>query len=158
MTITDNVNHLSLTMQDASFEVSDQLLVASTTPNPMSAGAGVSTGLITAGTFTDDNLYSYASYSLDQSLGLPSDYTASIYWGDGQTSTVANNNVTPVSTTASPTLTAYNVAGSHIYAKPGTYKVQVTVHDGPETVYLRTRPSPWRKAARSTPARRLPRI
>ena len=137
VSITDTANSLHLTMKDATFEVSDQPLVASTTPNPISAGAGASTGSITVGTFTDDNLYSYASYSLDQSLALPSDYTASIYWGDGQTSTVPNSNIAPVANTASPTLTSYNVTGSHTYAKPGTYKVQVTVHDGPETVYIK---------------------
>ena len=137
VTITPNAGYgPQLTMQAASFEVGDQPLAVSALTTPLTASAGASTTWAAVGAFTNDNLYSYASYALDGSLSLPSDYTASIYWGDGKTSSVPNGNISPAATTASPTLTSYNVAGSHTYARPGTYHVTVTVHDGPETVYI----------------------
>ena len=137
VTITPNAGYgPQLTMQAASFEVGDQPLAVSALTTPLTASAGASTTWAAVGAFTDDNLYSYASYALDGSLSLPSDYTASIYWGDGKTSSAPNGNISPAATTASPTLTSYNVAGSHTYARPGTYHVTVTVHDGPETVYI----------------------
>jgi PKD domain len=59
-----------------------------------------------------------ATFSDDDPNGTVSDYTASIAWGDGSTSsgTVGIH-------------TGFNVSGTHRYKKPGTYKVTVTIKD-----------------------------
>ncbi|GAB2476822.1 GH92 family glycosyl hydrolase [Jatrophihabitans fulvus] len=53
-----------------------------------------------------------------------SDYTATLDWGDGTTS---------AGTLRPGQLNSYSVAGSHTYAKPGYYRVAVTVTDGEQT-------------------------
>jgi hypothetical protein len=52
------------------------------------------------------------------------DYTASIDWGDGATS---------VGTITAGQLNSYSVQGSHSFAKPGYYRVAVSVSDGKQT-------------------------
>ncbi|MCW2597351.1 MAG: putative secreted binding protein, partial [Jatrophihabitans sp.] len=53
-----------------------------------------------------------------------SDYSASIDWGDGSTS---------AGTLTAGQLNSYAVHGSHTYAKPGYYRVAVSVTDGQQT-------------------------
>jgi predicted alpha-1,2-mannosidase len=53
-----------------------------------------------------------------------SDYSASVDWGDGSTS---------AGTLTAGQLNSYAVHGSHSYAKPGYYRVAVSVTDGKQT-------------------------
>jgi hypothetical protein len=91
----------TLTVGDAA------LTDTSTTTNP-SATEGASTGTLAVATFTDANP--------GDNHG---DFTATIHWGDGQSTsgTVSYNNGT------------YAVSGSHTYAEEGSYAVTVDVTD-----------------------------
>ncbi|HVX11746.1 MAG TPA: TIGR03118 family protein [Pirellulales bacterium] len=63
---------------------------------------------------------SVASFSDANSAALPSDFTATIDWGDG------------TSATAGTVIAAggqFAVTGSHIYARPGSLQVTVTIND-----------------------------
>ncbi len=62
-----------------------------------------------------------ATFSDANPLASASNYTATINWGDGTTSTVA---VVPL-----PSSTGFSVSGSHTYAIAGTYTVNVTITD-----------------------------
>jgi predicted alpha-1,2-mannosidase len=53
-----------------------------------------------------------------------SDYSASIDWGDGSTS---------AGTITAGQLNSYSIRGTHSYAKPGYYRVAVSVTDGQKT-------------------------
>jgi hypothetical protein len=70
-----------------------------------------------------------ASFTDSDPKGTVGDYTASINWGDGATTTgkVAKG------------ATAFQVSGSHTYAKSGTYTVTTTIKDaGGSTATART--------------------
>jgi hypothetical protein len=67
-----------------------------------------STGTVVAGTFTDANVMSNAS-----------EFTATIAWGDGQTS--------PGQVLSDGPPGSYSVTGSHVYANAGNYTVNVLV-------------------------------
>jgi predicted alpha-1,2-mannosidase len=58
------------------------------------------------------------------SKSTAADYTASLDWGDGSTSA---GTITPGQ------LNSYAVQGSHTYAKPGYYRVAISVTDGKRT-------------------------
>lgn len=106
---------------------------------PFTAKPGVALTSVVVATFTDTD-----------GLAQPSDYTATINWGDGSAPTTG----TVARSQASPSPTAFAVSGTHTYAKPGTYTVQVklsatkgqrveilgmaTVTDGPVRAYGRT--------------------
>jgi hypothetical protein len=60
-----------------------------------------------------------AKFTDSDAGGTVSDYTASINWGDGSTSTG----------TVSKSGSGFAVSGSHTYAKPGSYTVKVTIKD-----------------------------
>ena len=63
----------------------------------------------TVATFVDDNPF-----------GIASDFTATINWGDGQTST---------GLVSDHPLGGFQVTGSHAYASSGTFTTQVTVRE-----------------------------
>ncbi|HEV3344959.1 MAG TPA: DUF4214 domain-containing protein, partial [Pirellulales bacterium] len=64
----------------------------------------------------------------DDPAGVPTDYTATIDWGD-QTAptTVSGSRITAAAGT-------FGVPGSHDYALPGTYTVTITIRDADATV------------------------
>jgi hypothetical protein len=76
------------------------------------------------GSFTDANTSAPAG-----------DFTATIDWGDGSPNGVG-------SVVACTTAGSFNVEATHIYAKPGTYKPSIVVHDvGGSTVTLAGTPA-----------------
>ena len=80
---------------------------------PVYAMAEVPTGTVTVATFTDGN---------PPNSPVPSDYSASITWGDGNSS--------PGSFTYDAVNNVWDVQGSNTYAAPGNYPVAVTLIDG----------------------------
>jgi hypothetical protein len=94
-----------------SVSVADAALSASATPLTINATEGVTSSNLVTATFTDAD-----------PGGTASDYSASIDWGDGSTS---SGLVSAVSGTTS----TFNVVGSHAYAEAGTYPVKVTIVD-----------------------------
>ncbi len=74
----------------------------------VSATEGISTGTVTVATFTDAN-----------PLATTADFTATITWGDGTTS----------SGTVSESSGVFTVGGSHTYAEDGSYAPTVTIND-----------------------------
>ncbi len=79
----------------------------------VSATEATSTGTVTVATFVDGG---------NPSNTLQSDYSASITWGDGNTS--------PGSLVYDATNNVWDVQGSHTYAEDGSYPISVTVNDG----------------------------
>jgi hypothetical protein len=104
VTITDADNTSNAATASTTAKVADAALHG-TSGSPTRTGTNVSG---TVATFTDDD-----------PGGTVSDYTASINWGDG--------------TTTTGTVTAgtgkFNVGGSHTYTKSGTFVVTVTIKD-----------------------------
>jgi RHS repeat-associated protein len=83
----------------------------------ISAWAGVPTGDVIVGTFSDANPY-----------GSVADFTATVNWGDNSTQTVE---VVPAGGSS------YDVVGNHTYAQAGDYSITVVVlDDGGATVTL----------------------
>src|SRR5947208_33015 len=78
------------------------------TPSPIGAAEGTSLSNGQIATFTDSG-----------GLSIAGDYSGSIAWGDGITSTA----------TIAISAGAAEVIGSHTYAEEGTYDVTVAVHD-----------------------------
>jgi cyclophilin family peptidyl-prolyl cis-trans isomerase len=76
---------------------------------PVTAGGGVPLNDIMVATFTDSD-----------PNGTVSDYTATINWGDGTTST---------GTISAGSTGAFSVLGSHTYSTQGTFTISVTVND-----------------------------
>ncbi|HXT61341.1 MAG TPA: DUF4214 domain-containing protein, partial [Pirellulales bacterium] len=104
VTLHDN-NGNTITAADA-VQVSDAPLLAA--GNPILVNQGLSVANLTVASFTDVG-----------GADPTSDYTATIDWGDGSTSTgtVSASNVT------------FNVVGSHTYAAAGQFPVKVTIQD-----------------------------
>ncbi len=73
---------------------------------PLSAGNGV-----LVGTFMDTG-----------TPGVPTDYAATIDWGDGTTSAA-----TQITSQGTPNGVVFSVFGNHTYAEEGTYPVNVTI-------------------------------
>jgi hypothetical protein len=102
----------------SSATVSDPAVIISPISNTVVASEGVSTGTVTVATFTDP--------------GGPestNDYSATIDWGDGNTSPADGNavNIVQIGST-------YSVEGVHTYAEEGAYAITVTVdHEGNST-------------------------
>ena len=85
---------------------------------------GVNSGSISVGQFVDAD-----------PNGVPSDYTATIYWGDGSSS-AASNFLTSPSPIGDPAGTLVSVVGSHTYSLKGSYRILVIAYDtdgGPTT-------------------------
>jgi len=78
---------------------------------PVSAVAGRAFTNVTLGTFTDSD-----------PGASPSDFTASIDWGDGIS--------TPITTVALAGPKTFSVLGTHTYVAPGTYPLGIRVTDG----------------------------
>jgi hypothetical protein len=97
----------STTTATLSAHVADAALHA--TAQSFSATEGAAFGG-TVATFTDDD-----------SNGTASDYTATINWGDGTTSSAG--------TVHAPSSGSFPVSGQHTYAEEGTYAVSITVDD-----------------------------
>ena len=76
----------------------------------VSATAGSSTGSINVASFTDN----------DPSLTSPSSFTATIYWGDGSSST---------GTITSGSGSTFDVSGSHTHTSYGSFTTTVSVTD-----------------------------
>jgi len=89
--------------------VADAALNDTSSADNPTATEGASTGLLTVATFTDDN-------PGDNSA----DMTATIFWGDGTSTT--GEPVTYIGGT-------YSVSDSHIYANEGSYPITVDVAD-----------------------------
>lgn len=104
VTITDTDNSENTATTTAKATVADAALTA-TGVVPSRSGNSASG---TVATFTDAD-----------PNGTVSDYTASINWGDGATSTGA----------VSKGSSNFAVKGSHTYAKPGTYTIKTTIRD-----------------------------
>ncbi len=71
-----------------------------------------------------------ATFTDQDPAGTISDFSASIDWGDGSTSTA-----TSITSAGSPNGVTFSVFGEHTYQEAGTYPVQVTIDDagGSET-------------------------
>ncbi len=107
------------TVAHASAVISDAALTAGS-PVALTPNTGVLLTNTTVATFTDAN-----------PAATVSDFTATIDWGDGTPTTVG--------TIAQPggVGTAFDVEGTHAYAKPGTYQTKVVVTDvGGSVVYI----------------------
>ncbi len=87
-----------------------QANTVSVTADTVTATAGVSTGSIAVGTFTDN----------DPTLTSASSFTATIYWGDGSSST---------GTVTTGSGSTFDVSGSHTYAPYGSFTTTVSVTD-----------------------------
>ena len=116
----EHVNEpVSVTIQDVGGSVVTESTTTTVADAPLTAGtvtasggaAGVTPTTLSA-TFTDAN------------HGAPtSDFSGTVNWGDGSTSTFTNGNV-------SGSNGAFTVSGlSHLYAADGTYNVAVTIND-----------------------------
>jgi hypothetical protein len=80
----------------------------------LSATEGAALSGVVVGQFTDGN-----------PLASPAEFSATISWGDGQTSAAS---FSLVSTTA--TTSVWDVTGTHTYAEDGTDAISLTVADG----------------------------
>jgi CSLREA domain-containing protein len=89
--------------------VNDALLSDQTTATALSSTEGTSTGDQVVGTFGDADPGATAS-----------DYTATIYWGDGSSSPA---------TSVTQSGSTFSVHGSHTYAEEGTYNPYAVVTD-----------------------------
>jgi hypothetical protein len=102
---------------DASVSVSvgDAALHITKSADISGAVEGTATNFVTVANFTDDNSTALASNN------YTSDYTATIYWGDGSTdvATFADGTVLPNG----------DIQGAHAYAQEGTYYIGVLVQD-----------------------------
>jgi hypothetical protein len=66
-----------------------------------------------------------ANFSDANPLATSTDFSATIDWGDGTTSS---------GTASGPTGGPFSISGSHTYAAPGSYAVAVTITDGTQQV------------------------
>ncbi len=109
VTITDAGGAPPLVVSGTAFAVADAPLSAAGTPQTYSATEATSTGPQVVAQFSDPG-----------TDGTAADYTATVAWGDGSTSTGAVSLVSGG---------LFQVAGSHTYAEEGSYPVQVTITD-----------------------------
>lgn len=124
VTISDTDNSSNGATASSTATISDAALHASGV-TPSSSGTTASG---TVATFTDDD-----------PNGTLSDYTASINWGDGTTTTG----------TVGKSGGKFTVSGSHKYAKSGTFTIKTTIKDkGGSTATATTTVSSHVKAAR----------
>jgi hypothetical protein len=100
--------HANITVSDAA------LVVGNTQPALVADPSAPLTGA-TIASFTDQD-----------PQGTASDYTVSIDWGDGKTST---GTIQPITGNGSGSLPSFNVLGDHNYASQGVYDITVTVKD-----------------------------
>jgi hypothetical protein len=113
VTVTINdVGGSSVTATNTTVDVADAPL-SNVTGVPVTATEGASTGTVTVATFTDLG---------NPSNALQADYSASITWGDGNTS--------PGSFVYDTVHNVWDVQGSNTYAEAGSYNVSVTINDG----------------------------
>jgi hypothetical protein len=87
-------------------------VLAAGTTLTINSAAGLSTGTVVVGTFTDSNASAAAS-----------DYSAIIDWGDGSPTTIGTISFTPGTGGGPATV---RVDGVHTYANSGTYTILVT--------------------------------
>jgi hypothetical protein len=106
----------TISIAETTFTVPDAALTAGTTAIKLTATEGNASGNDIIGYFTDANPDAVAG-----------DYTGSVNWGDGNTATLVAGNITQVSTSSAGV--KFAVYGSHVFIKPGTYKVTVNVTD-----------------------------
>jgi len=107
VTVTDADLSSNTAAANGTATVADAQLVASSVG--VSATEGVAFGPATVATFTDAD-----------PNGVAADYTATINWGDGSTST---------GTVSANESGGFAVSGSHTYAEEGTFAVTVTIAD-----------------------------
>ena len=109
------------TLNNAIFTVGDAALTASAVPNPLNSVEGASTLTQVVATFTDAN-----------PTAPKSDFSGTILWGDGTSSSFTSANVTQPGGVGTP----FDVSASHVYTE-GTsppdaatvYAVKVTIND-----------------------------
>src|SRR5207253_847819 len=92
-----------------------------------------------------------ASFRDSDPNGRPSDYTATITWGDGQTSA---GRITPTGTSG------FDVTGTNTYARAGTFTIRIFISDaGGSNLQARTTatvtnsPAPTSASLRDSPFR-----
>jgi hypothetical protein len=113
VTITDD-GGASTTAANASIVVSDASLIPGTSPIMIQTFAGIPLGGRLVGSFADANPFA-----------MPSDFTATIDWGDGSSSP-ATAIITELVNSSGAT---FGVVGDHTYTYNGSYSVVVTVND-----------------------------
>jgi uncharacterized delta-60 repeat protein len=106
--VTDDGGSTLTGIGKTTVSVSDVALTDTSASASASATEGASTGVLTVATFTDGN-----------SGDNHADFTATIHWGDGSSSTG----------TVSYSAGSYSVTGSYTYADEGSYAVTVDVTD-----------------------------
>lgn len=112
VTVTDNSLSLNTATATGSADVTDELSAAQATIPTQTAGTPFNG---TVATFTDSN-----------SSATTGDFTASIDWGDGSSSSSGGITQPPPGTT-------FDVGGSHTYSVSGSFTITVTISetDGP---------------------------
>jgi hypothetical protein len=128
VTLTDNSTSGTTTVAGTTFNVTSNGPVNST-PNPIVSTANVAAAaLLAQGTTVSGTAgvpltgVLVATFMDTGTPGLPSDYTASINWGDGTT-----NAATSITSQGTPNGIVFSVFGTHTYAAIGTYPLTVTI-------------------------------
>jgi len=161
---TATANGTTVTVADASLTtnalLSPTALAAPSSPEYI----GVSTGSVEVATFTDNNLLeNQGTFGASNSAALLGDFSGTINWGDGTTSSFTSANVSV--DTANPGLigdvSLFDVYSSHTYATAGNYNVTAVVKDkggssvavaGPTVTVTNAFSSPGSGATASAPA------
>ncbi len=128
--VIKDVGGSSTTATNTSFSVADAPLSPVSNPLTIQAITNVNTGPKIAGTFLDQDPNGGSG------VGPQPDYVATIFWGDGGSSTATGFAVQSVSAAGA----VINVIGNHTYAFKGSYSIfaLVTDVDGGSTVTPRS--------------------
>ena len=116
VTITNTADSAGITISGTqTVAENDNLSAVGTT---ITGSPGASTGNVTVATFNDDEI-TPATNPPTKAPNVPSDFVATIHWGDGQTSTG----------TVSGSAGTFTVSGAHTYAQNGQDTITVDISD-----------------------------